>query len=377
MSKTLEELKEEFLATQELKHFGVKGMKWGKRKAEKPVSAEKQAKRDTKAQKFQNKASDLQKQYDSLTEQQTATKSAYSRREIEKFKTEVMKQKVTALKDAKASEEGRLTSTQKKVIIGASVVAAVIATKVIIDKTESGDFNRLAIKGNAFFKGEKNIEFAKNAKLADKSLGVDDIHDLVVKKINPDYGGIGTKMNCRRCTFSYEMRRRGYDVMATKTTNASGQNGAGLYNAINPDKPQMRTSLTSVISRSVKEHSARSKDYKAFTPLMDITAEFPAGGKNKILSASPKTIFETLANQPNGARGELGIQYRMGGGHSMIYEIINNKPVIFDGQTGKKFTDASEMISSNFPDLATAGFTRLDDIPLNVDYLLRWMQNAK
>ena len=35
-------------------------------------------------------------------------------------------------------------------------------------------------------------------------------------------------MNCRRCTFAYELSRRGYDVQATKTLIGTGQDANGM-----------------------------------------------------------------------------------------------------------------------------------------------------
>jgi hypothetical protein len=107
---------------------------------------------------------------------------------------------------------------------------------------------------------------------------------------------------------------------------------------------------------------------------MDLASGFAAGGKNKI-PGGPKSIFDTLAKEPNGSRGELGVMWNMGGGHSMAYEIVKGKPVIFDGQTGKIF-DAAEKFMDGMPSIKNAGFTRLDNVDLNVDYLMRWMTNA-
>lgn len=58
----------------------------------------------------------------------------------------------------------------------------------------------------------------------------------VIRGVNPKYGQPGSKMNCRRCTFTYEMRRRGYDVEATRSTKGIGQTGLGLAYGVTPGK---------------------------------------------------------------------------------------------------------------------------------------------
>jgi hypothetical protein len=196
----------------------------------------------------------------------------------------------------------------------------------------------------------------------------------VVKHINPDYGAIGTKMNCRRATFSYEMRRRGYDVQATRTTNANGQNVMGLLNATSPGKKIQGTGVFNVVSNIAKDEGRSRKGQS--TPVKDLSKNFAAGGRNKIeLPSGVKSIFDTLGKQPDGSRGEIGVMWEMGGGHSMAYEIVKGKPVIFDAQSGKAFTNSEKFL--DMPRVASAGFTRLDNIDLNHDYLMRWMSNAK
>lgn len=373
MSQSLDELKLEFL-----EHSGVKGMKWGVRKKDpKPVTAEQQAKRDVKSAKFVTKADDYQATIDKLTTQRDATKNAYTKRSYDDMIKDTTKLKVTALKDADASKEGRLTSTQKKLIVGASVVAALVVARVVANNLENGQFNRLSLKGKAFIQGQKDYGFKKNLDLANPDLGIDDVHKLVVSKINPQYGAMGTKQNCRRATFAYEMRRRGNDVIATKTTKASGQNAVGMLNALSPGEKIRPTGPFGFTQQLAKEKSSRfTKGAK--TPIMDMMDNFAAGGKTYIPDGSKaETLFDTLSKQPNGSRGEVGVMWRPGGGHSMAYEIFNGKAVIFDGQSGKKFTNAADFISEGMGNqVASAAFTRLDNIPLNNDFLLRWLKDA-
>jgi len=207
----------------------------------------------------------------------------------------------------------------------------------------------------------------------------------VVSKINPDYGGFGTKQNCRRCTFAYEMRRRGYDVAATKTTDAHGQTLIGLDNAIGPSrKPDRTTGKVATLAKSgvaVLQQKRTGKE-STITTLLDNNGL----GKKAIkdddgFGIDPKRIFSALAKEPERSRGELTVNWGMGGGHSVAYEIIKGKPVIFDTQSGKKFTSPEQLakaykLDGLFANIADAGFTRLDDVPLNENFLMRWLKNA-
>jgi hypothetical protein len=347
-----------------LAHYGVKGMRWGHRKTEDQVAEI----RGVKAQKFVNKAAAFQTRINDL--QKSGGYSSYgTQAQIHELTTK----RDQALSDAEAKRQGKMTSTQRKVAIGASITAGLVAAYLIQDNIQSGEFNRLVAKGKEHFSGEE-FKFKKDEKLADRNMSVDEIHEKVVKHVNPDYGKIGTKMNCRRATFSYEMRRRGYDVQATKTTNGNGQNAMGLLNATTPEQKFKSTHRISVMNTAAKEIFGKEKG--APTPMMDLIENFAPGGKVPIRGGGSQNIFNKLSKEPEGSRGELGVVWEMGGGHSMAYEIIKGKPVVFDAQSGKKFEDPDSFYKS-MGGTKSAGYTRLDNVELNHDYLMRWMKDAK
>lgn len=359
---------------EELVHFGAKGMKWGVHK-ERETSGQKSSKSETSgwSDKKRNRVENRAKGHD--------VTANYAQRRIDYIKANPSKWNYTQrqnninvvnleqyrdvhLKAAKDLRSGHLTDFQKKVVIGASATAVVLTAYGTFKLVDTG-ITRQALS--------KNKPFIKNSSLSRK-MKPSDVFAEVVKPINSDFGKLGTKVNCRRTTFAYEMRRRGFDVVSTKTATGSGQTPAGLMNAIDP-KSHLNTSLTAY-SRALKKDTG--------TPI-DIFMRASKGlGKEKIPMVdfeSPNTaarkIYETLAKHPEGARGELSVAWKQGGAHSMAWEIFNGKPVIFDNQIGKTFLSATDFAKSGFPEIREAGQTRLDNIELNTDYLKRWVKNAK
>lgn len=371
----------------ELFHYGVKGMRWGVRrpvdsttglirKGSEERKENRAAKRETKAQKFEAKAEGYRSRIDNL--KNVPAENLKLQKSNAKLIKKLEKAETRSLKDADRVREGKLTSTQRKVAIGAAVVATYVTYRAVDYNLQSGNFNRMAQRGKAFMEGRDPSDFKKASFLANKDFDVDQLKVWVADGVNPDYGGIGTKVNCRRCTFAYEMRRRGLDVQATKTTKGTGQNLVGLENALSPGKKERGTSLFSILKDVSKEAYETRNAPDAKTPYADL---LNAGsyGKIRVEKTEGKnygvSLFESIAKQPSGARGEVGVGWKAGGGHSMAYEIVKGKPVIFDTQTGKVYKSAEDFakLGSNIKE---AGLTRLDNVDLNTDYLLKWVKDA-
>ena len=90
-------------------------------------------------------------------------------------------------------------------------------------------------------------------------------------------------------------------------------------------------------------------------------------------------MYDALSKMPNSARGELSVTWKgHNGGHSLAWEVINNKPVIFDFQTHKAYEtpDKFSEIANMFDGLSTATSCRLDDKDLNLDLLRRWVKHS-
>lgn len=308
-------------------HHGIKGMKWGVRR--------------------------FQKKDGSLT---SAGKKRYSEDSDSKKDDE------NKSEEGPQKEKKQLTRKQKAAIAGAAIVAAYATYKFV----DSGKANRLIAKGKAAL-GHTEPDFNKNILLANKRLDSDGIMKTVVSRINPGYGGIGTKNNCRRCTFAYEMSRRGYDVKATKSINGTGQSG---FNFIKATSKNVSGFWDAAKEAAFNSDSVASKMFNEGGGLG--TKKIPKIDSD---SGFAKSIFDSLSGYNNGARGELSVKWSSGGGHSMAWEIVKGKPVIFDCQDGTKY-DTPEMFKDLGDLISEASTTRLDNLDLNKDFLLRWLQNA-
>lgn len=287
-----------------LEHFGVLGMKWGVRKSDK-TSGKKLSPADEEKQ--------------------------------------IIKQVEAYLKtpQGKANAAGLPPSAIPMVAYGA-VVAGLILVHIGQMRADSGRKDA---------KKSGDTEFNKDPNLA-KKMSVTQLKTNVVKPINPKYGEPGTKMNCRRCTMAYEMRRRGYDVKATESKYASGQTLKGMKKANSIEK---------------------TKKFES------IWGEKLLGDQTTFATATPirkaDAVFAGLSKNPNGSRGELGVGWLMGGGHSMAWEVVNNKPVIFDTQNSKTYTSPKEF-SEFTPTMYVAAQTRLDNTSINDEFIRRWVTNV-
>lgn len=384
------------MAEDELYHYGVKGMKWGVRRFEDKygrLTAKgkaryenfRTARRTRNAQKYYDKASKNDERIKELKKKRanldSDERSAYDNR-IRKLE----KEKAQNLKDAEAKEQGKLSRNQKRVLIGTAAAAAVIGTYAAYKFADSGHAQAMIAKGKAKF-GLGSLEYKRDDYLARKDLTSDEILQDVVGRINPDYGSAGTTKNCRRCTFAYEMSRRGYDVKATKSRSATGQSLAGLKNALSPGEKNEHT-WPYALKKAGSKASDKTKDWSDIDILnsaatLKSTKIEPLDPKSKFISE--KAIFSALESQPDGSRGELNFRWGYNGqslgGHSVAYEIVRGRPVIFDCQSGEMYDDPSWLMELTRPNgvesmVAGCSFTRLDDKELDEDFLRRWVVNA-
>lgn len=307
----------------ELRHYGVKGMKWGVRKEYEPVGRKKSKHRQKLEEKYRSKGMNSN--------------------------------------EAEKAADKRIR--REKIVAGSAAAALVAAYGYKL--VNSGEFNRLAAKGKAWVQGQ-GFTMKKNPSLADPTMNAEDIFcNVVQSRINPDYGiagltGLGTKTNCRRCTFAYELRRRGFDVRATNAMGdfTNGQTGIGLYNAT---------------------HEHQNIGFLGFIHKLEKGASISEFTGTKILTPprrQAKSIFDSLSTYPEGARGELSLMWSKGGGHSLAWEIVGGQPKIFDCQLSEMYDSADNFPSYMAESIKEAYLTRLDDKNLNYDFLLKWVKNS-
>lgn len=160
-------------------------------------------------------------------------------------------------------------------------------------------------------------------------------------------------------------------MQATSTFSGTGQNVTGLYNATHKN----------IVNGGVIRQTLRASFVKDdFSDLVFETASNNkygiVGNPINIAKDSPaQSIFSALAGLPNGSRGELSMHFMgSGSGHSMAWEIIKGEPVIFDCQIRKMF-DSPQSFTKYATEIDTVAFTRLDNVDLNYDFLLRWVKN--
>lgn len=249
----------------------------------------------------------------------------------------------------KAEESGGGSSTVGVDPVTAAIGAVWLATLLGTTYMSVRDARRAVRDSGAHIqKKTANVAWKKDPSLT-KKMSVDDLYDKVVTGVNPKYGSPGTKMNCRRCTLTYEMRRRGNDVKATQSHYATGQDMGGLKKATGGGHYESSWGQKQIASPSFLAKATASQRSEA--------------------------IFSSLSQHPEGARGELAMAWTFGGGHSMAWEIVKGKPVVFDTQTSKAYRSA-DAFNAFTPVVRDAAHTRLDNAKLEDQFLRRWVTNA-
>jgi hypothetical protein len=392
-----------------LEHYGVKGMKWGERKeydphprdatgkvATKPaeskatpplLSARKQAKVDKFMQRsdvLDTRISEFRVANEALATSQSRGK-AYAKYTNDQAILNLEAQKRQAVRDAEAVQKGKLTRKQKQIVVGAVVVGGLIGYSMYAKGQQSGALNSWKLMGQARLRGETN-PFAINEKLKG-SMSAEKLLKDIAKPVNPNYSKPGGKMNCRRCTYAYELRRRGFDVHATTSAVGWGQSESGVVNALTTDGKDFfrNTSLSTTVRE--KGISALAPGDKRAVPGAKIVLEnltHPAPTVSEILKrgssavpdtlSSSKKVLDELAKQPNGARGEVMFKFP-NFGHSMAYEIVDGVPHIFDSQKGTLYNSATKMVESKWDGFTGAEIRRLDNLDLDMNFLSRWATN--
>ena len=358
-----------------LAHYGVKGMRWGVRKKDDVTRAEKkQEKRDAKvailtARKAKNQVY-IKELDDKIATTPKKISTAYARNELRKQRNTAVYNDKNLTKSIEAVKERRLTPDQKALIVSGGLAAVAVLGIYGATKVQSGEFNSLKLRGAAALRRkdsifDKNSDFA-NAKTPDDLLAV-------MYGINPAYNTPGGQMNCRRSSFAYELRRRGYDVVATTSPVGWGQSETGLLNALSPKSKNINRidSLTQNVSRGLGIRNKAFGDNRK-----------SIGDRFTVNDAKDRMSFiDAFKDQPDGARGESVFNFGAFG-HSLSYEKMDGKVYIFDTQKGKRYdtSNASEydsfLLKWGRSRVKDVQITRLDNLDLDEKFLARWVTNT-
>lgn len=234
-----------------------------------------------------------------------------------------------------------IEESSKESLAAVAGPAVTIAVKVAI---ESGE--RIANKVLTNSEKKKLDDLRKNESIDPKTglhlKSEDDASDDVMK-VNPKYhddsAGIGATSNCVRCTFAYDLRKRGYDVSAGLTL--SGING--LYH-------------TKKLYKNVVNVKVKSKPLSAYTDNGNTTLAH--------------NMVNKLKTEPD-SRGQLIVRWPFGGGHSMAYEVKNGRVNIIDAQSGTVYSnqDVLDVLCC----CTTASYQRLDNLEINESRAKRYV----
>lgn len=170
---------------------------------------------------------------------------------------------------------------------GAAVGGIIHGSRAIKAKHANENLNRTINEIAA----NPNVDKKTGLKLKNGQTSADD--DMA--KVNPGYKNWsdGTKSNCAICTATYALRRKGYDVTA---------NGAN-----------------------------DGYDTTAFLQA------FPKASMRKVKLSNNSDELRSSLNIPEGGYGNLSVNWKNGGGHSMVVSVEGGRVVIRDTQSNKVY----------------------------------------
>lgn len=273
--------------TDELKHYGVKGMKWGVRR-------------------YQNKDG-------SLTAQ---GKSRYSSNSSSKnFIEKVYNKKVSSLPKAGSVE------TQALLL---STVAAYYISKSS-RKSLTKKYSNIANKSRKACLKDMDLEYKyrliDNLKSAPKIKSKESTN-TIAKKVNKGYPEHpGRRENNIFCTAAMAMREKGYDVYARSGFSKNYYSDDFFKKTFN--------------SKTIKPKKTSSTE-----------------------------LLNELQKNGVGSYGNLTVNWKLGGGHSLFWKNDNGKIRIFDSLSGEEYSinESSYKQFFNSIDIRKSEYNRLDNV---------------
>lgn len=195
---------------------------------------------------------------------------------------------------------------------------------------------------NKFLEHRETEKTDKKTGLKLKDTEMTDEEDM--KLVNPllKTGETSFSNNCAYCTFTFDMRKRGYDVTA-------GMNSSGFD----------RNDISKVYKNAKLSKEFKPEKYvdPRYTKLADQE------------KAYADDLKANLRKQGEGARGNLGVTWKYAfAGHSVVYQVKNGNLEIIDTQNRIKY-DTDKKIDDFLSRTRGAQFTRLDNLQPNVNYM--------
>ncbi len=200
-----------------------------------------------------------------------------------------------------------------------------------VRKTELAKLLEILKKPNTLFKKNNPLP---DLKLKTEATTLDEDMALV----NPKYSTNKSQYdeNCAKCSLTYDLRRRGYDVTAASEMNNDGSTGLSM----------------SEVAACYKGAKIRTMD--------DVLSEHKNASSMKTVA---KYVKQELADCGEGARGTMCFAWQQGGGHAISWEVENGVVVFRDCQTNKKINfDEYANLSSNLNWIRTDDLTPTEEI---------------
>ena len=147
--------------------------------------------------------------------------------------------------------------------------------------------------------------------------------------------------NCAYCTTAYDLRQRGYDVVADGISvdnipEPTTEGILSLYEGDNEfDYHESHYDMASAAIQMADEKASSGSDEWWNIVEEELESRYRKRTEN---------ILEELAKNPEGSRGQLCVVWLGGGGgHSMVWEIENGKAIVRDCQSNDTYRTFDEI----------------------------------
>ena len=226
-----------------------------------------------------------------------------------------------------SGSQNRKTETKGLLIPGMPIMAEAYLVSIaamIVTALTADDI----AKGAAYVREKRSDKRLSNAE-TDEATGLklkskEMTKEQDMRAVNPSRGSgeADNENNCAFCTLAYDLRRRGFDVVAKK--DANGVDTHEFYKKYYKD--------AEIHNLKPKEYEDMLKKYERY-PAMAVTDR----NYSKFQKAMIDNAERELLKQGDGARGYLGVVWSgTYTGHSVAYEVSGGKVYVMDTQSATK-----------------------------------------